>query len=340
MTERIRPAAESDLDAMMALVAARERANARGGPSLFEALQAESEAGRVAALRRMMATDMERGGQVALVAEDEGRVVGFAVISGTGMLLPPLDDVSKVATLGEFEVAKDRWPTAGPALFGAALDAVRGRGAGMLMAQSLAPEAERRRLFESVGMRVTVETWWMPLTQRGTAGEGGGAAAEGGVRVRPAGAMDVDAMVALEAAHRAEEARRGSTFSSLFDGPAESRQRVLAEWTASPEADVLIAEADGRPVGYALVMDLDGLSPGLPAPTAAVNELAIEPERWPGAGRTLLHAALDAAERRGAEQILVMTETTDPAHGGDLTAAGLTRIAENWYTGVQQPQQR
>jgi GNAT superfamily N-acetyltransferase len=167
MTERIRPAAESDLDAMMALVAARERANARGGPSLFEALQAESEAGRVAALRRMMATDMERGGQVALVAEDEGRVVG-----------------------------------------------------------------------------------------------------------------------------------------------------------------------------YALVMDLDGLSPGLPAPTAAVNELAIEPERWPGAGRTLLHAALDAAERRGAEQILVMTETTDPAHGGDLTAAGLTRIAENWYTGVQQPQQR
>jgi predicted N-acetyltransferase YhbS len=366
MTELIRPATESDLDAMAALAVAREQADARNGPGLFEAVQqADPEADQIAVQRRMMAMNMQRAGHVALVAEDGGRVVGFAVVGGIGLLPPSPDDGLTTATLGSFDVEPDRWPTAAPVLLGAALDGARSRGVGMLLAQSTAPEAEKRRLFESVGMRVTVETWWMPLAQRDAEAEGAavegaasagavgaevadegeasesaaveGPAGTGGVRVRSARAMDVDAMVTIEEAHRTENARRDSEFiAGPIDGATEVRRRVLTEWIASPDADILIAEADGRLVGYTLVVDMDSMGGDLPASMAAVHELTIEPEQWPSAGRALLYSALDAARRRGAAQVLVMTDPAGPARRDDLTAAGLTVVAENWRTRLER----
>lgn len=336
MTEQIRPAAESDLDAMAALILAREQADARSGPGLFAGLQPASGADRVADLRRMMAGNMERGGQVALVAEDGGRVVGFAVIGGIGVFLPQREDELMMATLAEFDLEPDRWPTAAPALFDGVLGAAGRHEVGFLVAQSLAPEAEKRRLFESVGMRVSMESWWMSLAQREASAEG--PAVAGGVRVRPASVMDVDALVARAVAHRAESADRDlDFFGEMTEGAAEARRKVLTEWIASPDADLLIAEAAGQPVGYTMVVDVGGMGGDLPEHVALIQELIIDPEQWPSAGRALLYAALDAARHRGAEQVLVNYDTVDPVRRDDLQAVGLAIVSESWYMKLERP---
>jgi GNAT superfamily N-acetyltransferase len=355
MTERIRPATESDLEAMAELAVAREAAYVRSVPGLSRAVQPDHDVDAVSVQRRVLASDMERGEHVALLAEDEGRVIGFALIGGIGIIPPRPADGVVTASLSAFDVEPDRWPTIGPALLGAVLDGAREHGVGLLTAQSMAPEAEKRRLFQAIGMRVTGESWWMPLEARGeavetepvetAAAEAGMAGTEraetesaetetaeaAGVRIRRASASDVDAMVALEAARRAQNVRRDPDFFALMTSEAaEVRRRVLTEWVGSPDADILVAEADGRPVGYTLIMLMDALGTETPVSTAAIHELDIEWERWPAAGRALLLAALDTARERGAEQVVAVV-AVDPAWHGELEAAGMTIVLEGWY---------
>jgi ribosomal-protein-alanine N-acetyltransferase len=100
--------------------------------------------------------------------------------------------------------------------------------------------------------------------------------------VRPAGAMDLDAMATLHA---------------LAFEPSW-RAADLAALTAEPTAFALLAEADGAPTGFILCRIAGG--------EAEVLTLATAPEmRRRGIGRALLAAAIVAARTRGAEAIFL-----------------------------------
>lgn len=332
MTERIRPAGESDLDAMAALAAAREAALARAEPPFPEFAAADQDSDPRERQRTALARTMEPGGHVALVAEDGGRVIGFTLLSAFGPIPGRPADEPVVGTLVAFDVEPERWPTAGPALLRTTLGAARAGGIGLLTASSTSPETEKRRLLADAGLQVVVEAWWRSLEKDDEPVE-----AEG-VRIGPAAVADVDAMVAIETARRAEGARRDPGAGSLLSGETqEIRRRVLTEWVESPHADVLIAQAGGRPVGYMIVMDLSPMAEAVPPAVVAINGFDAEREQWPTAGRALLHAALDAARARGAEQVIVHLEALDPDRRAELEAAGMTVMFEQWMTALDGP---
>lgn len=101
--------------------------------------------------------------------------------------------------------------------------------------------------------------------------------------IRRADVSDIDHLAAIE--------------NRVFPGDRLSR-RSLRRHIASDGALMLVAEAQGRPVGYALVLLRRGSA------TARLYSIAVEPAAAPrGTGRALLAAAERQAALRGAEAL-------------------------------------
>ena len=117
----------------------------------------------------------------------------------------------------------------------------------------------------------------------------------------------------------AELGRRsvGSSVSSMRPAPAsvaESAYDRLLETVAAQSHVTFIAEYDGAPAGFALLVDdLPDDVTGLPQ--AFLAYMAVEPElRHRGIGTALLRAAEDEARQRGLPYIaLMVTEQNEAA---------------------------
>lgn len=103
------------------------------------------------------------------------------------------------------------------------------------------------------------------------------------IATRRAGPADLDAVDRIE--------------STAFTADRFSR-RNLARMLASRSADVTLAEFDGRPAGYALVLFRNGSRVG------RLYSIAVLPEfRGKGLADELMHAAFDCAITRGCDRM-------------------------------------
>jgi Acetyltransferases len=116
------------------------------------------------------------------------------------------------------------------------------------------------------------------------------------VSVRPAAPADADALLTLIDAL--------ADYEKLERPAPDARERLIRDaFSASPPRfTVLLAEsdasADGRPVGYAIL--LETYSSFLAKPTLYLEDLFVLPEaRGIGAGSALFRAAAEEANRRG-----------------------------------------
>ena len=141
------------------------------------------------------------------------------------------------------------------------------------------------------------------------------------ITIRPAQPADQEALgrygAALVRQHHAADARR----FIYVDDPAPGYGRFLVSQIRNPESLVLVAENEGRVVGYVFAgvegtdwMDLRG-------PSGVVHDVYVdEAARHLGAGRQLLRAAIEWVRSKGRTQIVLLTKTKNE-HAQHLFAA-------------------
>jgi GNAT superfamily N-acetyltransferase len=152
------------------------------------------------------------------------------------------------------------------------------------------------------------------------------------VEVRPAAPGDVDAVVRLAAARRAQY----ETYQPVFWRPAAdaaARQRPYLAGLIDDPAVISLVAVTGRDVaGFAIatvapappVYDPGGL-------TCMLDDFAVaDPRDWPTVGVALLRAVSRAAQERGAAQVVVVTAQLDEAKRAVLAASGLS-VASEWW---------
>lgn len=85
------------------------------------------------------------------------------------------------------------------------------------------------------------------------------------------------------------------------------RRGQYREWIGGDEHELLLAERDGEPIGYAVVSFGEGAATWeLGTHTAEIETLSVlAAERGAGVGRALTEAAIAVAREHGAETILV-----------------------------------
>jgi len=94
------------------------------------------------------------------------------------------------------------------------------------------------------------------------------------------------------------------------DMTAEQQVAAAQRLRESPALDVLVAEADGKVVGFLALTFM----PGLTGMRALLGEMAVDPAyRRQGIGASLVEAAIQQASRRGAANLLVDTSQGDLA---------------------------
>lgn len=91
------------------------------------------------------------------------------------------------------------------------------------------------------------------------------------------------------------------------DGWWRIRRENYRQWLSDRDAFVLIAEDDGRPIGYALVAFRDSDDSHLTGPRfAELESLAVlEEERGRGVGTSLLREVYRQVRARGAEEMVI-----------------------------------
>jgi hypothetical protein len=149
------------------------------------------------------------------------------------------------------------------------------------------------------------------------------------VSIRTAGPGDLDRILGLAAARRAEYAAyQPGIWRSAPD--AVDRQRPYLRGLIDDDAAIaLVSEpsfgyAFGRLVPAAPVYDPGG-------PLCLVTDLAVQDAGlWPRVGVELLAAVRGAARRRGAAELAVVTARLDGPKRAALTAAGLLPASECW----------
>jgi len=103
------------------------------------------------------------------------------------------------------------------------------------------------------------------------------------------------------------------------DMPAPEREAAAQRFRESLAIDVLVAEVDGRVVGFLVLAFVPALS-GL---RALIDDQAVDPDyRRQGLGAALVEAAIQRASRRGATHLLVDTSRGDSAARDFYEACG------------------
>jgi len=124
------------------------------------------------------------------------------------------------------------------------------------------------------------------------------------VEVRSADVVDVDLLLSLAAAARAEAGQE----PRADHGP--QRPRVLAA-LQRPDVDVLVAEVGHEPVGV-LVLRRGELLPLSGTDAVHVEQIYVHPEwRGRGAARALLLVAASLGEQAGVEKLACSAPSTD-----------------------------
>ena len=102
--------------------------------------------------------------------------------------------------------------------------------------------------------------------------------------------------------------------------PEAGYGRFLVSQLSNPESVVLVAERSGEVVGYVWA-DVEGISwKDLRGPCGFVHDIYVdEAARGQGAGRQLLHAAVDWIRSQGRSQVVLWTKTKND-HAQDLFA--------------------
>jgi ribosomal protein S18 acetylase RimI-like enzyme len=108
------------------------------------------------------------------------------------------------------------------------------------------------------------------------------------------------------------------TSDNDYWGPVFKGYQPIKEWIQQPgnmpDVVILVAEQDGRVIGfvYAGLEDTDWMA--LRGPAGALYDLVVDPDhRRGGVGRTLLDAALAALARLGAPRVVLSTAERNEA---------------------------
>ncbi|MFL5498287.1 MAG: GNAT family N-acetyltransferase [Gemmatimonadaceae bacterium] len=104
-------------------------------------------------------------------------------------------------------------------------------------------------------------------------------------------------------------------FIAARPGTAQGYGSFLGTQLDEPDIIVLVAELEGKVIGYtyAGIEDYDYMS--LRGPAGALYDIVVDPDhRGRGVGRRLLHATLEALKVRGAPRVVLSTaERNEPA---------------------------
>jgi len=141
------------------------------------------------------------------------------------------------------------------------------------------------------------------------------------IEVRPAKASDEEALgrygAALLHQHHAADARR---FIHV-EHPEAGYGRFLVSQTKNDDALVLVAEHEGRVVGYVYASVESTNWMELRGPAGVIQDIYVdESARHLGAGRALLRAALEWVRSKGRTQVVLLTKTRNE-HAQHLFAA-------------------
>ncbi|MGE0407743.1 MAG: GNAT family N-acetyltransferase [Amphiplicatus sp.] len=136
----------------------------------------------------------------------------------------------------------------------------------------------------------------------------------GGAVIRKAGAADLAAVDAIER----------SSFNAVDCFAKRNLKRLLA----SDSADLLLAECEGRPAGYVLLLFRKG------AKAARLYSLATAPDaRGKGVGPALVEAAAARAIKRGCDRLRLEVRLSNAAAIGLYERAGFQtlKMTPNYY---------
>jgi ribosomal protein S18 acetylase RimI-like enzyme len=126
------------------------------------------------------------------------------------------------------------------------------------------------------------------------------------ITIRAAGPGDLDVVDAVEAAS--------------FDADRFPR-RNLARLLASPSTETVLAECEGAPAGYVLLLFRKG------AKAARLYSLATTPgARGKGVAAKLVHAALGRAIKRGCDRLLLEVRLSNAAAARVYERAGFLKL--------------
>jgi len=130
------------------------------------------------------------------------------------------------------------------------------------------------------------------------------------LKIRPAAPADRDALgryggALMRQHHAADEAR----FIQV-EHPEAGYGRYLASILTDPDSLVLVAEEEGRVIGY-LYADVEGTSwKDLRGPCGYVHDLYVDASaRRRGAGRALMNAGTEWIRTKGRTQVVLLTKT-------------------------------
>lgn len=151
--------------------------------------------------------------------------------------------------------------------------------------------------------------------------------------IRTATADDLDAVVELAAAARADQAVHQPLFWRPAPDARDRHRPFLAGQIADDRVISLVATDQETVVGFAIGV----LHPAPPVydpggPTCTVDDLTlVDPGRWATSGADLLRAVRARAAALGAAQVVVVVGDHDHAKQAALASAGLT-AASQWWT--------
>ena len=143
------------------------------------------------------------------------------------------------------------------------------------------------------------------------------------ITIRPATAADQDALGrfggALMRQHHAADARR----LLQVGRPEAGYGRYLVSVLHAPENLVLVAELDGRVVGY-IYADIEGTSwKDLRGPCGYIHDVYVDDrERSRGAGRRLMTEAIEWIHSKDRSQVVLLTKTRNEAAQRLFTSLG------------------
>ncbi len=154
--------------------------------------------------------------------------------------------------------------------------------------------------------------------------------------IRPATASDLDALVDLAAAARADQAVHQPVFWRPAADARDRHRPFLSGQIADAGSISLVATDHDTVVGFAVGV----LHPAPPVydpggPTCTVDDFTVDdPNRWATTGAGLLREVRSRAAAKGAVQVVVVVGDHDHAKQAALAAAGLTAASQWWTTPI------
>jgi ribosomal protein S18 acetylase RimI-like enzyme len=154
----IRPATETDVDAIAALMSARRRVYEQFEPRFWRVAE-NADAVHRPWLEFLVADDSV----VSLVAEIDGAFAGF-VIATVGPAPPVYDPGGLAAMIDDYAVVGDTWDTIGRALLDAVTERVRERGAAQVIVVCGHRDEAKRSALQQAGLSLASE-WYTGPTE-------------------------------------------------------------------------------------------------------------------------------------------------------------------------------